>query len=303
MVDEVGHASHPAGHGGQTGACPLGEGVGEGLGEGGEGIDVQRVIEAVHIGHPPREADLLLHAQGGRQVFQLVHLLAVPRDKQAQPGAALMGAGEAADQSGNVLHGVQSGRDARDDAVVRPVGPHARQVLAPAHGGGAGGKVDAVIDGEEPVRVEATGDKQIHHRVGHADAVVQPTQGQGVDGAVGRPGEGPAHVIQTVVGVYGGHHRQAGGPAEQGAHHVAPGAVAVDDVVPALPNQLFQGGVGPQNVAAGKNHSGDAQGPGLLGKGTLHKADHGDLHAGRAAQILQEHVYVGLGAAAVAAGN
>ena len=45
----------------------------------------------------------------------------------------------------------------------------------------------------------------------------------------------------------------------------------------------------------------DAQLPGLLGKGTVHKTDHG--HVDGLGEILKQGVHMGLGAAAVAAAD
>ena len=107
LVDEVGDAAHGGGHGGQVEAGPLGEGVGEGLGEGGEGVDVESRVEAVHAAADPAgEGDFPLHAQLPGQRPQLLPLLAVPGDDETEAGAVPVGQGEAPDQGGHVRHGV-----------------------------------------------------------------------------------------------------------------------------------------------------------------------------------------------------
>ena len=301
VLDEVGHAAHPAGYRGQGCPGPLGEGVGEGLGQGGEGVDVDGVVEAVGVGDPPGKAHLPLHPQLGGELFQHVHLLPVAGDEQPQLGAGLVGDGEAPHQGGDVLHRVEPGGDAHHHAVPAGLQPHGAEVRLPGQGGGAGGEVQAVVDGEQPVRVKAPGDEQVGHGVGHADAVVQQPQGDGVDGAVAEAGEGAAQVVQTVVGVDGGDHRQPGGPAQQGPHHIAPGPVAVDDLIALLPDHPLEGAVGAQQVAPGEHHGADPQLPGLLGEGALHEAHHG--HVNGAGEVLEQGVDMGLGSAAVPAGD
>ena len=75
----------------------------------------------------------------------------------------------------------------------------------------------------------------------------------------------------------------------------------MDELIPPLPDHPFEGAVRAQQIAAGEHHCGDAQLPGLLGEGALQEADHGHLDG--AGKVLQQGVDVGLGSAAVAAGN
>ena len=66
---------------------PLRQGIGEGLGEAGEGIDVQRAVEPVHAaGDPPGEAHLPLHPQLPGQGGQTALLRPVAGDDQPQAG-------------------------------------------------------------------------------------------------------------------------------------------------------------------------------------------------------------------------
>ena len=166
LVDEVGDAAHGGGHGGQVEAGALGEGVGEGLGEGGEGVDVQGGVEAVHAAADPAgEGDLVLYPQFLCQFAQLLPLLAVPGDDQPEAGAVPVGQGEAPDQGGHVLHGVQSGGDAHHHAVLVRVRPQGAEVGEAVPLGRGGGEVDAVVDGVEAVGGEAPGDEEVHHGV------------------------------------------------------------------------------------------------------------------------------------------
>ena len=212
-----------------------------------------------------------------------------------------MGLGKAADQGGDIFDRVEAGGDARHHGGLVNLQAHGPEIGHTVQGGGRQGEVDAVVDGEELVRVKAPGDEQIHHGVGDADAVIQPPQCEGIDGAVGDAGEGSAQIIQAVVGVDGGDHRQAGGFAQKGAHHIPAGTVTVDEIVAALPDFLLEQAEGAEHIAVGIDLSGDAQLPRLLGEGSLHEADH--VHLDGPGQVLEQGEHMGFGAAAVAAAD
>ena len=280
----------------------LRQGVGEGLGEGGQGVDIQRGIEPIHTAADPAgEGDLLFHAQLLCQILQLLPLLAVPGDDQPQPGAGLVSLRKAPDQGGHILDGVQPGGDAHHHAVFLHVGPQSPEIGQPVPLRRRRGEVDAVVDGVEPVGGEAPIDEQVHHGVGHTDAVVQMPEGPCVDGPEGEPGEGAAHVVQLVVTVDGGYHRQACGAPQQGTDHVGPTAVTVDQLIPSLPDVGRQ--LPPQmgNVVPAADHGGDPHGPGLLGKGAVPEAD--QLGGDGFVQILQQTQHMGLGPAGIAAAD
>ena len=99
-----------------------------------------------------------------------------------------MGLGKAPDQGGHVLHRVEPGGNAGDDAGVVRLQAHRAQIGLPVHGRMAGGEIQAVVDGKEPVRIKAAGDEEIGHRVGDADAVIQQAQGHRIGGPVDQPG-------------------------------------------------------------------------------------------------------------------
>ena len=280
----------------------LRQGVGEGLGEGGQGVDIQRGIEAVHTAADPAgEGDLLFHAQFLCQILQLLPLLAVPGDDQPQPGAGLVSFRKAPDQGGHILDGIQPGGDAHHHTVFLHVGTQSPEIGQPLPLRRRRGEVDAVVDGVEPVGGEAPVDEQVHHGVGHTDAVVQMPERPGIDGPEGEPGEGAAHVVQLVVAVDGGHHRQACGLPQQCADHVGPAAVTVDQLIPSLPDIVRQ--LPPQvgDVVAAADHGGDPHGPGLLGKGAVPEAD--QLGGDGFVQILQQTQHMGLGPAGIAAAD
>ena len=302
LIDEIGDAAHGGGHRGQMKPGALRQGVGEGLGEGGQGVDIQRGIEPIHTAADPAgEGDLLFHAQFLCQILQLLPLLAVPGDDQPQPGAGLVSFRKAPDQGGHILDGVQPGGDAHHHAVFLHVGPQSPEIGQPVPLRRRRGEVDAVVDGVEPVGGKAPVDEQVHHGVGHADAVVQMPERPGIDGPEGEPGEGAAHVVQLVVAVDGGHHRQACGLPQQGADHIGPAAVAVDQLIPSLPDIGRQLPPGAEDVVAPADHGGNAHLAGLLGKGAVPEAD--KLGGDGFVQILQQTQHMGLGPAGIAAAD
>ena len=280
----------------------LRQGIGEGLREGGQGVDIQRGIEPIHTAADPAgEGDLLFHAQFLCQILQLLPLLAVPGDDQPQPGAGLVSFRKAPDQGGHILDGVQPGGDAHHHAGLVHVGPQTPEIGQPVPLRRRRGEVDAVVDGVEPVGGKAPVDEQVHHGVGHTDAVVQMPERPGIDGPEGETGEGAAHVVQLVVAVDGGHHRQARGLSQQRPDHIGPAAVAVDQLIPSLPDIVRQ--LPPQvgDVVSAADHGGDPHGPGLLGKGAVPEAD--QLGGDGFVQILQQTQHMGLGPAGIAAAD
>ena len=118
-VDEIGDAAHGGGHGGQMEPGALRQGVGEGLGQGGQGVDVQRTVKPVHAAADPAgKRHLLFHAQLLGEILQLFPLLAVAGDDQPQPGTPGIAGGKATHQRGHILDGVQTGGDAHHHAVL-----------------------------------------------------------------------------------------------------------------------------------------------------------------------------------------
>ena len=125
-VDEVGDAAHGGSHSGQVEPGALRQSVGEGLGQGGEGVDVQGGVEAVHTAADPAgKGHLLFHAQLPGQVLQLFPLLAVAGDDQTQPGTFAVSGGKAPDEGGHVLDGIEAGGDAHHHGIIVHVGPQA----------------------------------------------------------------------------------------------------------------------------------------------------------------------------------
>ena len=77
--------------------------------------------------------------------------------------------------------------------------------------------------------------------------------------------------------------------------------MAVDEFIAAVQNEPFQLPVDPEDVVAGENDGVDAKFPGLLSEGAVGEADHG--HIDGPAEVLQQHMDMGLGSACVAAAD
>ena len=230
VVDEHRHAPHVGGDGGPVHPGALGQGVGEGLGDGGQQVDVDGVVKGVDVVDPPGKVDFAGKPQVPCHGLQLLPVLPVPADEQLQPGVFPAGDLHGFQQGGHVLYRGEPHRDAGDHVPFLPLHAHAFQEFLLGRGVDGGRKVDAVIQGVDPVRREPPLDEDVCHGVRHADVVVDPPQGHHVGGAVGEPGHRAAQVVQAVVAVHRGDHRRPQVLFDEIAHQVAPGPVAVDDV-------------------------------------------------------------------------
>ena len=272
VVDEHRHAPHPGGDGGPVHPGALGQGVGEGLRNGGEQVDVNGVVEGVHVVEPPGKAHLPREPQLFGHGLQLLAVLAVAADEQLEAG---LGAGDfhGPQQGGHVLYRGEPHRDARDDFPGLPLHAHAFEEFLLGHRLDGRLKVDAVVDGVNAVRGEIPLDEDVRHGVRHADVEVHPPQGHHVGGAVREPRHRPAQVVQAVVAVHRGDHRGPQVLFNQVAHQVAPGAVAVDDVH-LLPGQAALQLPQAHHRVAGLYHlNGDAHFRRVLGEIPLAEAE------------------------------
>ena len=77
--------------------------------------------------------------------------------------------------------------------------------------------------------------------------------------------------------------------------------MAVDDVEALFSDQALQPLQIGKEIPAGQDHGVDAQFPGLLGEGPFREADH--FYGDEGGQTGQQRVYVGFGAAGVAAAD
>ena len=99
----------------------------------------------------------------------------------------------------------------------------------------------------------------------------------------------------------GADHREAGGFAQQGAHHVGTAPVAVDELIAAGADILGQPAAEAGDVVAAHDLYRDAETAGLLGEGPVPEAD--QLGRDGPVEMLQQAQDVGLGPAGVAAAD
>ena len=113
--------------------------------------------------------------------------------------------------------------------------------------------------------------------------------------------EGASHIVQAIVTVDGADHRQTGGFAQQGADHIGPGTMAVNQLKAALADVVHQTAADAEDVVSRHDFRGDPQLPGLLSKGTVPETD--QLGGNGLIETLQQAQDVGFGAAGVAAAD
>ena len=175
-LNQVGDPADTGGDGGLFLPRPLGQRVGEGLGQRGQRIHVDCAVEAVHVGHPSGKADAPLWTQLSRQPFQLGALFAVSRDEQTGRrdfGGYLR---EGPNECPDVFDRRQARRDAENDAARLCPEPRLFQHRFPAPCGRGFKEGDAVVYGKHGLRVKAPGNQQPRHRVGDGDVIGQPPE-------------------------------------------------------------------------------------------------------------------------------
>ena len=298
VLDDIRDAADIRRDGRAAHARALGDGVGEGLGDGRERVDVERVVEAVHIRDPARKHNRALRAGLRGKCFKHLALLALARDQQADIRVIFDGDGKAADERRHILDRVEPGRDAEDDGIVPHLQANRAQIVLPPELRRDRGKIDAVVDGEHRLRVKASGDEQLGHRVGYADVIVEHAQRDGIDRAVGQAVQGPAEIVQPVIGMDRRDDRHADLPAKDRAGQICARAVAMDNLKALLTDHLREP---PDSRADGNlHHAGvDTKLPGVLGKFTLAETD--EPHLLRLSKTMQQRQHVRLRAADVAA--
>ena len=204
VVDEVGHAANVRGDGRAVHARALRQGIGEGLGQRREHIDIQCLIEAVDVLEPAGEEYRALRTQLLGQRADLSGLLAVARNDKADVRRLLHGRSKGTHERRHILDGGDAGGNAEHDGPVRRRQADAAQPLIPRDGLERGGEVDAVIQRENALRVEPARNKELAHAVRNADPRVKAAQRDLVDVAVGQRGQRAAEIVEPVVAVDGG---------------------------------------------------------------------------------------------------
>ena len=301
VVDEVGHAANVRGDGRAVHARALRQGIGEGLGQRREHIDIQCLIEAVDVLEPAGEEYRALRTQLLGQRADLFGLLAVARNDKADVRRLLHGRGKGAHERRHILDGGDAGGNAEHDGFVRRRQADAAQPLIPRDGLERRGEVDAVIQRENALRVEPARNKELAHAVRNADPRVKAAQRDLVDVAVGQRGQRAAEIVEPVVAVDGGDDGDARLPLHERTDHVRAGAVAVQQLAVVVPDDGKDALAHRHGVAAFNDGRRDAETAGLLGERSLHKADQVDIL--RAVQALQQGKNVRFRAADVAAGD
>ena len=297
VVDEVGHAANVRGDGRAVHARALRQGIGEGLGQRREHIDIQCLIEAVNVLEPAGEEYRALRTQLLGQRADLFGLFTVARNDKADVRRLLHGRGKGAHERRHILDGGDAGGNAEHDGFVRRRQADAAQPLIPRDGLERGGEVDAVIQRENALRVEPARNKELAHAVRNADPRVKAAQRDLVDVAVGQRGQRAAEIVEPVVAVHGADDRHVHARLEHGAHDVGHGAVAVHEVVLPRADQLFERGEVRQKASV-EHHRRDAERGRAVGKITAAEAH--ELHIDDLTEIFQQGVDMRPGAAGVA---
>ena len=112
--------------------------------------------------------------------------------------------------------------------------------------------------------------------------------------------EGASHIVQSIIAVDGGHYRNMQRHPQQCPHHVGPGAVAVDDLIAFLTDQVDQLAACSIDAAA-HNVGGNTQCAGFVSKGAVPETDHAGSDG--FVEILQQAQNMGFCAAGVAAAD
>ena len=208
--------------------------------------------------------------------------------------------GKAADKRPDVLDRIETGCNTEHNGIFCRLHANRAQICFPVQLRYNGRKINAVIDCEHRLRVEAARDKQLRHGVGHADVVVEHTQRDGVDRAVGQPVQRPAQIVEPVVGMDGRDDGYLNFPAQDRTGQVGACAVAVDDLKALGADHL-------REMADGRLHGGlhddriDAERSCVLSKLSLPEADKPDLLG--FPKTVQQRQHVRFCAADVAAGD
>ena len=302
VIDELGNTADAGSDGRLVVAGTLRQHIGEGLGKGSEGVDVDGVEETLHsTADPACKAGALLNTQFFCEGFQFLFLRAVTCDDETELVRSLRGKGEATQQGGDVLHRVKAGCDTYHDAVLIHLCAETAEIVQPILGDLGHVEIETVVDGVETLGGEAAGDQQIHHSIGHAHAIVHVAQRDGVDVAVHKTAEGAPHVIQLIVAVNGGDHGDVHMRTQQRTHHVGAGTMAVDDIIAVFLDHPHELTLDLGDVVACDHRSGDAESAGIRREVALAEGD--QIRMDLLIQTAEQTQQMGLGAACIAAAD
>ena len=162
---ELRYAPDAGGDRGQAVRRALGDGVGEGLGQAREGVDIYGAVEFVHVVEPAAERQGVGHAQLFGKSGEVRALRALSGDDEPEVRGALARLGHGAHQGGQVLDRVEPGGRADNDVAGLNPGADALIKRRAVSRGYAAAEVYSVIYGEGVVAAEAALDEQAAHRV------------------------------------------------------------------------------------------------------------------------------------------
>ena len=152
VLDDIRDAADIRRDGRAAHARAFGDGVGEGLGDGRERVDVERVVKTVHIRDPAREHDRTRRAGLRGKRFEHLVLLALACDQQADIRMIFDGDGKAADERRHILDRVEPRGDAEDDGIVLHLQANRAQIVLPPELRRDRGKIDAVVIDVQPAQ-------------------------------------------------------------------------------------------------------------------------------------------------------
>ena len=263
-------------------------------------VDVDGMVKAVRVLHPTGKHDASRRAGFLCQAFQHLPLLAVSRDNKADIGALSARTGKAANQRRNVLDGVQTRGNAENDGVFIIAYAEAFEVFSARKARLFRRKRHAVVNRKQLLRIKASGNEQLDHRVGHADVIVEHAQADGVDRAVGKAVERTPQIVEPIVRVDSRDNRNVDRPLQNRTDHIRARAVAVDNIKAFFLNHALERADAASDAAI-QHQRIDAHRLCVVCERARREAH--EAHGLRSAESFQQRQHMRLCPADVAAGN
>ena len=301
VLHQLGQSSHVRYHRRAALADAFGHGVGEGLRQRADDVDVRRREKLAHIFYPAGKRHVFFKTQLACQRAEAFPVLAVARDHEMQPRRRLHGTPHRPQERRNVLDLRQPRRDHADDVswgVCIAVSAPVRRPIRLRQGWRV---VDAVVDRKAALRVESARDHRPHHPVGNAGIIVDSAQRAGVDRAERELPQRRTEVVELVIGVNRRHDRQRKLALQQRAHQIRPRAVAVQDIRAVCADELIQPPVIGKQVARRNDLGIDARA--ACGVGKIARAEGHQFDVQRLPEPCRERNHRGFRAADVAAAD